>query len=57
MPRKIIPRTAVAPDGGIYRVKPLPAIKFSFEEQKSTPISRWLESWGPHILPEHIKKS
>jgi hypothetical protein len=44
------PRTAVAPDGGIYRINRRPAIEFTFEEHKNTPISRWMALWGKEFF-------
>ena len=52
MPRVIVHRTEVMPDGGIRRVVPRPVIDFTCIEIKNSPISLWAQTWGGLVVKQ-----
>lgn len=52
MPKEIIPRTAVKPDGGVCRIAPRPAIDITCIEILDSPIRLWAQTWGGLVVKQ-----
>ena len=53
MPRVIVPRTEIMPDGGIRRIVRRPVFEFDASELENNAIGRWAQSWGGLVVKSH----